>query len=85
MRWILLDVVLALLCLAALAVVALGLWRRVKALGGAVRVATEQLESVTAQLDTIGAREPPFAAPTPAGHVRQARTGDPGVRSSRSS
>ena len=84
MRWVLVDVVLALLAVALLAVVALGLWRRVKALGRAVGVATAQLETVTAQLDTLSARDRPFAQTAPAGHLGQAPQPPRGVRSTRS-
>jgi hypothetical protein len=80
-RWILVDVVLAGAAVALLVVVALGLWRRVKALGKAVAVATAQLEAVTAQLDTVGTRDRSFVTATPAGHLGQARQQPRGVRS----
>lgn len=85
MRWILVDVVVGLLAVALLAVVALRLWRRVKALGAAVGVAGRQLDAVTAQLDTLSERQQPFVAPTPAGHVPRAGQQGRGVGSSRSS
>lgn len=85
MRWVLVDVVLALLAVALLAVVALRLWRRVKALGRAVGVATAQLEAVSVQLDTLSERERPFVEATPAGHVVSGRQTPRGVRSTRSS
>lgn len=85
MRWVLIDIVLALLVLALLAGVALRLWRRVTALGKAVGVAGAQLEAVTAQLDTLSERERPFVEPTPAGHVPAGRRPSRGVRSTRSS
>ena len=47
MRWILVDVMLALSALAVLAVLALGLWREVKALSRAVSQAGEQVTRAT--------------------------------------
>ena len=47
MRWILVDVVLVLFALAVLAVLALGLWRKVKALSRAVSQAGEQVTRAT--------------------------------------
>ena len=55
MRWLLVDLVLALVALAVLAVLCLGLWRKVKALsrtvsraGASVATATEALALVQA-------------------------------------
>ena len=79
MRWFLLDVALALVCLALLAAVALGLWRRIKALGSAVRVATDQFDTVSRQLDTVGGPRP-FAPATPGRHGAQAPLRASGVR-----
>ena len=53
MRWILLDVVLALLALSLLVVVGLSLWRRVKALGREVSRAGELVAQATAQLEQV--------------------------------
>ena len=53
MRWILVDVVLALLALGLLVVVGLSLWRRVTALGREVSRAGELVASATAQLDQV--------------------------------
>ena len=85
MRWILVDVVLGLLAVGLLALVALGLWRKVKALGRAVGVATAQLEAVTASLDTLSDRNRPFVEATPAGHLASGIQPSRGVRSSTSS
>ena len=85
MRWILLDVALAVLVLVLLALVALSLWHRVKALGAAVGVAGAQLAAVGAQLDGLTDRDPAFRRPTPSGHVAQPTTTPPGVRSNPSS
>ncbi len=51
MRWILLDVVLALLALGALVLVGLSLWRRVTALGRQVTLAGETLGAAAANLE----------------------------------
>jgi hypothetical protein len=48
--WILLDVVIALAALAVLAVLVLGLWRKVKALSAAVTVAGEAVGQATDRL-----------------------------------
>jgi hypothetical protein len=53
-RWVVVDVVLALLALTVLALSALGLWRRVKALGRATATAGSLLEQASAQRDQIG-------------------------------
>jgi hypothetical protein len=71
-RWILLDVLVVLLCAALLVVVALRLWRQVKALGTTVGAAAARLDEVTAQLSTVGERSSAFATTTPAGHDRGA-------------
>ena len=48
--WILLDVTIAVAALAVLAVLVLGLWRKVKALSAAVTVAGESIGSATDRL-----------------------------------
>lgn len=50
MKWILLDLAIALAALAVLAVLVLGLWRKVKALSGAVARAGETVAAATEQL-----------------------------------
>ena len=47
MRWILVDVVLALLALSVLAVLLLGLWRKVKALSRTVKEAGDRIGQAT--------------------------------------
>jgi len=49
-RWILIDVVLALLALAVLAVLLLGVWRKVKALSRTVSSASETVGRATEAL-----------------------------------
>jgi hypothetical protein len=49
-RWILLDLAIALAALAVLAVLVLGLWRKVKALSAAVVVAGETVGAATDRL-----------------------------------
>jgi len=46
-RWILLDLAIALVALAVLAMLVLGLWRRVKALSSAVTAAGETIGEAT--------------------------------------
>lgn len=81
MRWILFDVVLALLVVGLLVLAGLSVWRRVKALGKAVGIAGEQLAHVTAQLDALQDRSRGFPVPTPAGYQSQAPQAPVGVRS----
>ncbi len=88
MRWILLDVVLAVLALGLLALVGLRLWRQVRALGHAVGAAGEQVGLITdqlaaVQLDGTGGRPRPAPRATPAGHVSRASRTPRGVGSSR--
>ena len=79
-RWILLDVVVALLAVGLLGLAGLSLWRRVKALGKAVGIAGEQIAQVTAQLDGLQDRNR-GPVPTPAGHQGRAPQAPSGVRS----
>ena len=53
MRWILIDVAIALLALAVLAVLVLGLWRRVKSLGREVSRAGELVGKATDDLAKV--------------------------------
>lgn len=80
-RWILLDVVVALLAVGLLGVAGLSLWRRVKTLGEAVGIAGEQIAQVTAQLDGLQDRNR-SPVPTSAGHQSRAPQAPSGVRSS---
>lgn len=80
-RWILLDVVVALLAVGLLGLAGLSLWRRVKTLGKAVGIAGEQLAQVTAQLDGLQDRNR-SPVPTPAGHQSRVQQAPSGVRSS---
>ena len=70
MRWILVDVVLVLLALAVLAVLALGLWRKVKALSRAVSQAGEQVTRATDALAVAQGAGPLGALPTRTGPAR---------------
>ena len=65
MRWILVDVVLALLALGLLVLVGLSLWRRVKALGREVSRAGELVSRATAQLEQVQAEAPRPAPGSP--------------------
>ena len=56
--WILLDVVVALAALAVLAVLVLGLWRKVEALSAAVAVAGETVGQATDRLAAAQAAGP---------------------------
>ena len=70
MRWILVDVVLALLALAVLAVLLLGLWRKVKALSSTVSQASERIGRATDGLAAAQGAGPlgaPPARPADAG------------------
>jgi type II secretory pathway pseudopilin PulG len=62
-RWILVDVVLALLALAALAVLLLGLWRKVKRLSRTVSDAGEQIGQATEGLAAAQGAGPLGALP----------------------
>ena len=65
MRWILLDVAIALAALAVLAVLVLGLWRKVQALSATVAVAGETVGQATDRLAAAQAAGP-LGAPDPA-------------------
>jgi len=84
-RWIVLDVALALLSLGLLAGVSLSLWRRGKALGRTVALAGDRVAAAAAQLESVEDRSRSFPAPTPSGHARQALRPGCGVGSTRSS
>lgn len=58
MRWVLLDVGIALAALAVLAVLVLGLWRKVKALSAAVAVAGATVAEATDRLAAAQAAGP---------------------------
>jgi len=69
-RWILVDVVLALLALGVLAVLLLGLWRKVKALSRTVSAAGERIGRATDGLAVAQGAGPlgaPAARPSDAG------------------
>jgi uncharacterized protein YoxC len=70
--WILLDVAIALAALAVLAVLVLGLWRKVKALSAAVAVAGETVGQATDRLAAAQA-DGPLGGPPPA-HSRPPST-----------
>ena len=72
MTWILLDVAIALAALAVLAVLVLGLWRKVKALSAAVAVAGESVGQATDRLAAAQATSP-LGEPGP-GHGRPPST-----------
>ena len=72
MTWILLDVAIALAALAVLAVLVLGLWRKVKALSAAVAVAGESVGQATDRLAAAQATGP-LGQPGP-GHGRPPST-----------
>ena len=55
MRWVLLDVVIALAALTVLAVLVLGLWRKVKALSATVAAAGERLGEASDRLAAVQA------------------------------
>ena len=74
MRWILVDVVLVLLALAVLAVLALGLWRQVKALSRAVSQAGEQVTRATDALAVAQGAGPLGALPMRTGPAHSANT-----------
>ncbi len=85
--WILLDVAIAVAALVVLAVLVLGLWRKVKALSSAVTLAGESVGQATDRLaaaqsagpvgrpEAAGDRRPPDGRPP---HARKARR--PGVQ-----
>ena len=58
MRWILLDLAIALAALALLAVLVLRLWRRVKALSGVVTAAGQRLGQATDALEAAQSGRP---------------------------
>ena len=58
MTWVLLDVAIALAALAVLAVLVLGLWRKVKALSAAVAVAGETVGEATERLAAVQSAGP---------------------------
>lgn len=58
MRWILIDVAIALLALAVLAVLVLGLWRRVTSLGREVSRAGELVGRATDELAKVQGASP---------------------------
>ena len=62
MRWILLDLAIALAALAVLAVLVLRLWRRVKALSAVVTAAGDRLAQATDALEAAQSAGPPGAA-----------------------
>ncbi len=68
MRWVLLDVAIAVAALAVLAVLVLGLWRKVKALSSAVTVAGDTVARATDALAAAQAAGP--LGGQPAGHAR---------------
>ena len=59
MTWILIDLAIALAALAVLAVLVLGLWRRVKALSRTVSAAGETMARATEALDAAQSAGPP--------------------------
>ena len=61
MVWILIDVLLGVLALVALAFVVLGLWRKVKELGREVARAGEAIAKATDDLARVQAETPPSA------------------------
>ena len=65
MRWILADVLLALLALGLLVVVGLSLWRRVRALSREVSRAGERIAQAASRLEQVQAGD---AGPAPARH-----------------
>ena len=58
MRWLLVDLVLALVALAVLAVLSVGLWRKVKALSRTVSRAGESVATATEALALVQADGP---------------------------
>ena len=83
MKWILVDVVLALLALGVLAVLLLGLWRKVKALSSTVTRASEAVgrasEALTLDqgdgpLGQVPARSAPPVIPSRPSAVHRAST-----------
>lgn len=61
MRWLVIDVLLVLAAFAALALVLLGVWRKVKALGREVARAGEAIATATDELARVQAEMPPSA------------------------
>lgn len=61
MLWVLVDVALGLVALVVLAVVVLGLWRKVKSLGRELNRASEVIGRATDELAELQAQSPPRA------------------------
>lgn len=61
MLWIVVDVALGLVALVALALVVLGLWRKVKDLGRELSRAGEAIGQATDELAQLQAQQPPRA------------------------
>ena len=83
MTWILIDLAIALVALAVLAVLLLGLWKRVKALSRVVGSAGERLATATEALEAAQAAGPlqsgatgvPRTSPVPAPVTRKTGRG----------
>ena len=65
MLWILLDVAIAAAALVVLAVLVLGLWRKVKALSSTVSAASERLTEATDRLEAAQLAGPQPGSPRP--------------------
>ena len=63
--WILLDVAIAVAALVVLAVLVLGLWRKVKALSSTVSTASETIAAATDRLDAAQLAGPRPGSPRP--------------------
>ncbi len=61
MLWVVLDSLIVLAALAGLALVLLGLWRKVKELGREVARAAEAIATATDELARVQAQTPPSA------------------------
>jgi cytochrome c-type biogenesis protein CcmH/NrfG len=72
MRWVVVDGVVAVLAVGVLALSALGLWRRVKALGRATAAAGSLLEQASAQRAQVSG--PPVASYADGGASRVVRS-----------
>jgi len=79
-RYVLLDLLLALLALVVLVLLALGLWRRVKALAGEVARAGESVGAVTEELARAQASGPLGAGGLGAGPTGASRSASRPVR-----
>lgn len=75
MRYVLLDLLLALLALVVLVLLALGVWRRVKALAGELARAGESVGAVTEELARAQASGPLGAGGLGAGGLGAGPTG----------